>query len=125
MASWQTGKRFTNTASLQHLQHHWPCPVPGITTRIDRSPQIIGEFHEIDDVEVVKEARKAKSKSQTQGTVQATSRAVKVEKVWGYQKAQATADIQYQKSITVELELANVNEIDGREHGKMKTRKTA
>ncbi|KAK0432100.1 uncharacterized protein EV420DRAFT_1655980 [Desarmillaria tabescens] len=74
----------------------------------ENQPQAIGEFHEVDDVEIVREARKAKSKSQSNVKAQATNRAIKVEK----------------KSITVELELANINEIDGKEHGKPKSRKT-
>ncbi|KAK0439301.1 uncharacterized protein EV420DRAFT_1486398 [Desarmillaria tabescens] len=62
-----------------------------------------GEFAEDESADAVKNARKAKNRSQTDG------KGSKVDK----------------KSITVKLELENVNEIDGKECGKVKGRKSA
>ncbi|KAK0441371.1 hypothetical protein EV421DRAFT_1736829 [Armillaria borealis] len=74
-----------------------------------------GEFDHDEDVDAIKEARKAKDQIKTQNDrnhVVATGKGPKVNK-------------HCQKSVTVKLELANVNEIDGKEREKVKTRKAA
>ncbi|KAK0227355.1 hypothetical protein EDD85DRAFT_957974 [Armillaria nabsnona] len=67
-----------------------------------------GEFEHDEDVEMVKEARKAKEPSKTWNPAVSAGKAMKVDK----------------KSVVVKLELANINEIDSKEHEKAKPRKS-
>lgn len=50
--------------------------------------ETVGEFHEVDRMESIQEARKAKSKSQACSNIQATNHTVKVEKVWAICKSE-------------------------------------
>ncbi|SJL14072.1 uncharacterized protein ARMOST_17527 [Armillaria ostoyae] len=68
-----------------------------------------GAFDHDEDVETLKEARKAKGLSKTRNAGVSAGKGVKVDK----------------KTVTVKLELANVNEIDGKEREKAKARKAA
>ncbi|KAK0454512.1 hypothetical protein EV421DRAFT_1729696 [Armillaria borealis] len=76
----------------------------------DLSIQPTGEFSKDEDPRVVKAARQAKD-----GAVHGQVTNAKSKKAAGLDK----------KSVVVELKLADVNEIDGKERAKSKTRKTA
>ncbi|KAK0499095.1 hypothetical protein EDD18DRAFT_1350528 [Armillaria luteobubalina] len=70
--------------------------------------ELLGEFAQDEDAEVLKIARKVKNQSGAQSQIRASGKGAKIPK----------------KSMTVKLELVSINEIDGKECGKVKVRKS-